>query len=93
MTPHSVNRTSLHPHGVQCVPLSSSPPWAPELLGALARLLALPGNRYADVTTDRPTREHTEIEEELHERANIDYDRVAIVRARPLSVVLEKLSG
>lgn len=27
----------------------------------------------------RPTREHTEIEEELHDKANIDYDRVAIV--------------
>jgi hypothetical protein len=26
-----------------------------------------------------PGREHTEIEEELHERAHIDYDRVAIV--------------
>ena len=25
-------------------------------------------------------REHTEIEEELHDTANIDYDRVAIVR-------------
>jgi hypothetical protein len=28
----------------------------------------------------RPTREHTELEEELHEIAHIDYDRVAIVR-------------
>ena len=28
----------------------------------------------------RPQVEHTEIEEELHEKANIDYDRVAIVR-------------
>ena len=27
----------------------------------------------------RPPREHTEIEEELHDKANIDYDRVAIV--------------
>jgi phosphoenolpyruvate carboxykinase (ATP) len=27
----------------------------------------------------RPQREHTEIEEELHEHAHIDYDRVAIV--------------
>ncbi|KAH0538000.1 hypothetical protein FGG08_005361 [Glutinoglossum americanum] len=26
-----------------------------------------------------PSKEHTEIEEELHEKANIDYDRVAIV--------------
>jgi len=29
---------------------------------------------------ERPQAEHTEIEEELHEKANIDYDRVAIVR-------------
>ena len=28
---------------------------------------------------DRPSREHTELEEELHETAHIDYDRVAIV--------------
>jgi len=39
----SVNKTNLHPSGVQ------------------------------------PQREHTEIEEELHEKAHIDYDRVAIV--------------
>ena len=30
-------------------------------------------------TLHRPQREHTEIEEELHEIAHIDYDRVAIV--------------
>lgn len=29
----------------------------------------------------RPQREHTEIEEELHEVAHIDYDRVSIVGA------------
>lgn len=29
----------------------------------------------------RPQIEHTELEEELHERAHIDYDRVAIVSA------------
>lgn len=28
----------------------------------------------------RPHPEHTELEEELHEKARIDYDRVAIVR-------------
>lgn len=27
----------------------------------------------------RPRHEHTELEEELHDRAHIDYDRVAIV--------------
>lgn len=50
---NSVNKTSLHPGGVQ------------------------------------PHHEHTQLEEELHETAHIDYDRVAIVR-RPssLSIVL-----
>ena len=32
----------------------------------------------------RPGKGHTELEEELHETAHIDYDRVAIVRT-PLS--------
>jgi hypothetical protein len=32
----------------------------------------------------QPQREHTEIEEELHERAHIDYDRVAIVSSHLL---------
>ena len=27
----------------------------------------------------RPVHKHTEIEEELHDKANIDYDRVAII--------------
>lgn len=43
MAAPNVNKTALHPGGVQ------------------------------------PQREHTEIEEELHEKAHIDYDRVAIV--------------
>jgi hypothetical protein len=34
----------------------------------------------ANQTLHRPQREHTEIEEELHEKAHIDYDRVSIVR-------------
>ena len=29
--------------------------------------------------SSRPQREHTDIEEELHELAHIDYDRVSIV--------------
>jgi hypothetical protein len=33
----------------------------------------------SDRVIHRPTREHTELEEELHEIAHIDYDRVAIV--------------
>lgn len=47
MISNSVNKTSLHPGGVQ------------------------------------PHREHTELEEELHETAHIDYDHVAIVSASP----------
>jgi len=43
MVSNSVNKTALHPGGVE------------------------------------PSREHTELEETLHEHANIDYDRVAIV--------------
>ena len=35
---------------------------------------------------DRPSREHTELEEELHETAHIDYDRVAIVWQPPSAV-------
>jgi len=34
----------------------------------------------------RPQVEHTEIEEELHEKAHIDYDRVAIVSLADSSV-------
>ncbi|KAA8910020.1 ATP-utilizing phosphoenolpyruvate carboxykinase [Sphaerosporella brunnea] len=52
ITPHSVNRTSLHPHGVQ-------------------------------------PREHTEIEEALHERAHIDYDRVAIIQHPSVAALYE----
>ncbi|TVY87873.1 Phosphoenolpyruvate carboxykinase (ATP) [Lachnellula willkommii] len=43
MVTNTVNKTALHPSGVQ------------------------------------PSKEHTELEEELHEKAHIDYDRVAIV--------------
>ena len=37
----------------------------------------------------RPQREHTELEEELHEVAHIDYERVAIVRSS-LSISLNQ---
>jgi hypothetical protein len=37
----------------------------------------------------RPQREHTEIEEELYERAHIDYDRVAIVSASVTTFTIE----
>ena len=43
------------------------------------RTLLLEIEARADSSLCRPSREHTEIEEELHEKANIDYDRVAIV--------------
>jgi phosphoenolpyruvate carboxykinase (ATP) len=33
----------------------------------------------------QPVKEHTELEEELHENAHIDYDRVAIVRYPPVA--------
>lgn len=37
-------------------------------------------NQQKDADTfRRPVKEHTELEEELHEKAHIDYDRVAIV--------------
>jgi len=53
MVSSTVNRTTLHPHGIQ------------------------------------PQREHTELEEELHERAHIDYDRVAIVANPPVAALYE----
>jgi hypothetical protein len=60
MGSNSVNKTALHPGGVQYViPFQEK-----------KSLLIM----------DRPSREHTELEEELHETAHIDYDRVAIAR-------------
>ncbi|TIA29621.1 ATP-utilizing phosphoenolpyruvate carboxykinase [Aureobasidium pullulans] len=53
MVADSVNKTALHPGGVQ------------------------------------PQREHTEIEEELHEKAHIDYDRVAIVANPSVAALYE----
>ncbi|KAJ9667379.1 poly(A)-specific ribonuclease [Coniosporium apollinis] len=53
MVAHSVNKTALHPGGVQ------------------------------------PQREHTEIEEELHTRAHIDYDRVAIIANPSVAALYE----
>ena len=73
----SVNRTSLHPTGVQYAPL-------PSLKSPLSSIiLCQDPSTYARAITDRPlarpSHPHTEIEEELHETAHIDYDRVAIV--------------
>ncbi|KAI9803590.1 MAG: hypothetical protein M1825_001933 [Sarcosagium campestre] len=53
MVKPSVNKTALHPGGVQ------------------------------------PSRDHTEIEEELHETANIDYDRVAIISNPSVAALYE----
>lgn len=64
MVATSVNRTALHPGGVQYVAFL---PHCPYLLVANCLLL-------------RPSKGHTELEEELHETAHIDYDRVSIVR-------------
>ncbi|TLS24592.1 hypothetical protein PpBr36_08719 [Pyricularia pennisetigena] len=80
MIHNNVNKTSLHPSGVQYANPTSltrknyrgSPP--------------LPPVRHVGGTNSvlSPTRahiphEHTELEEELHEKAHIDYDRVAII--------------
>jgi phosphoenolpyruvate carboxykinase (ATP) len=40
-------------------------------------------------TLSRPSREHTELEEELHTTAHIDYDRVAIVANPSVSALYE----
>jgi phosphoenolpyruvate carboxykinase (ATP) len=53
MVSNSVNKTALHPGGVE------------------------------------PSREHTELEETLHEHANIDYDRVAIVANPSVAALYE----
>jgi len=53
MVSQSVNKTALHPGGVQ------------------------------------PTREHTELEEELHAHAHIDYDRVAIIANPSVAALYE----
>ncbi|DAA73407.1 TPA_exp: Uncharacterized protein A8136_4816 [Trichophyton benhamiae CBS 112371] len=73
----SVNRTSLHPTGVQYAPL-------PSLKSPLSSIiLCQDPSTSARAITDRPlarpSHPHTEIEEELHETAHIDYDRVAII--------------
>ena len=68
----NVNQTNLHPGGVQYVetiPLSNG-----------SRLVLFRLTLHA-----RPQKEHTELEEELHETAHIDYERVAIVRCPPPS--------
>lgn len=65
----SVNKTNLHPGGVQYVqhPLILDPS------------ISVCNFRYLSFNLHRPQREHTDLEEELHELAHIDYDRVSIV--------------
>jgi len=65
MVSSSVNKTALHPGGVQYVDLSN--------------IFRLPAP-LTNTAAHRPQVEHTELEEELHSKAHIDYDRVAIVR-------------
>ena len=71
MVTHSVNKTALHPGGVEYVVAASFGP-------------STPLTRYY-----RPSREHTELEEELHTTAHIDYDRVAIVANPSVSALYE----
>lgn len=44
--------------------------------------------RFSQISS-RPSREHTELEEELHSTAHIDYDRVAIVANPSVSALYE----
>lgn len=76
MVSQSVNKTNLHPSGVVCVSLSS-----PSHASCLPPRLALCKDHLTDQysPSSRPSKGHTEIEEALHDKAHIDYDRVAIV--------------
>lgn len=65
MVANTVNKTNLHPSGVAYVTSLSG---QLVLLDQVLLTLSL-----------RPNKEHTEIEESLHDKAHIDYDRVAIV--------------
>jgi len=68
MVTNTVNKTALHPSGVQYVVQAQKDGIA------AARVQEKSTNTFG-----RPSKEHTELEEELHEKAHIDYDRVAIV--------------
>lgn len=76
MVANSVNRTALHPGGVQYDSLH---------LPAASTVHAVAQPFFQNLSADkepplRPTPGHTELEEELHETAHIDYERVSIVR-------------
>lgn len=68
MVSTTVNKTALHPSGVQYV-RDCSAEWTLVQSVSVKLMIGLA----------RPQKDHTEIEEELHESAHIDYDRVAIV--------------
>jgi len=51
-----------------------------------------PNAKTSLISIYRPQAEHTELEEELHERAHIDYDRVAIVRLHHPSMAIGDLA-
>jgi len=78
MVTATVNKTALHPGGVQYVQRADELP--------LAVVQRSRFNRFTNYSR-RPVKEHTELEEELHENAHIDYDRVAIVRATTYSLL------
>jgi hypothetical protein len=61
-------------------PLRSPSPLSTAPRICLVLLLLLHSTTTDHTCPLRPSCEHTELEEELHEKANLDYDRVAIVR-------------
>lgn len=67
--------------GRPCIPGESSECASMVLSLVRSLLYHRDGSRLTVWGHDRPSRDqiHTDIEEELHEKANIDYDRVAIV--------------
>lgn len=76
----NVNKTPLHPGGVAYVPQlfasASVPCWKSSI-----------SNLFSGYS---PHQEHTELEEELHETAHIDYNRVAIVCFLPYRTAWDK---
>jgi hypothetical protein len=76
----TVNRTckfvSMHLTGVKVHTSSRRPPTFVPIADITMCIALHPGGVVAQI-------EHTELENELHEKAHIDYDRVAIVRCPP----------
>lgn len=87
VTVNTVNKTALHP-GKPCLHPNPSRLADAVLFQVVFSTCVPAGNENAHTSQhanllDRPVKEHTELEEELHENAHIDYDRVAIVRFPP----------